>query len=61
MSMMCMILIMLPLSMVEVEGVSRGPNSNNPDFDLKHKWRRHFGSEDDNTQIPMRKVTWKRK
>ena len=33
-------LFMFPLSELEVEGVKRGRNSTNPDFDLKIKWRK---------------------
>ncbi|XP_056698554.1 uncharacterized protein [Spinacia oleracea] len=47
-------LFMLPLSELEVEGVKRGRNSTNPDFDLKIKWRKEFGFEEVNAQIPIR-------
>ncbi|XP_056696457.1 uncharacterized protein [Spinacia oleracea] len=47
-------LFMLPLSELEVEGVKRGRNSTNPDLDLKIKWRKEFGFEEVNAQIPVR-------
>ncbi|XP_056692222.1 uncharacterized protein [Spinacia oleracea] len=47
-------LFMLPLSELEVEGVKRGRNSTNPDLDLKVKWRKEFGFEEVNAQIPVR-------
>ncbi|XP_021855008.2 uncharacterized protein [Spinacia oleracea] len=47
-------LFMLPLSELEVEEVKRGRNSTNPDLDLKIKWRKEFGFEEVNAQIPLR-------
>lgn len=51
---MCMMFFCLPCkTSKKVEEISRCANVINPDYDLKVKWRSHFGLMGENDKIPL--------